>query len=423
MPLEVWQGTGANAVRIEPQNNIYYVYINELPAGVTDSIWGRTITVRPQGSSDPIPVPPSTSCTAGIPTGEWTLTPDSNNTAPAFLDQSLRIEIPATQGNPDRPTPGQRVTLSGRCRLQFFSSSSGLDRYEVTFSGETVIIEVWRRISYIYKEMQRLDDPSRTFRLTISFRGSTILESAIAYFQRLGIELSGSTTPQASHLANAVLDGSGIQSALGFPSTIPENLRRELRICAAGELTLSGDQVVGLGGGNIAAVACQTIANHLTRYNDLQADYQRFLNRRYSNSTLEDQWLNRLSPTPGPRAREFYRSLISIQGGHISTEEIVKNELFTTLVHEIGHALGLVPASGQAGGFTYPQWHDNTGHSNHCRNENCAMWWEVDLGELILSRVPRGDPPPPFCAFQTTDTRCEHHLYTCDLSDIRDLPS
>jgi hypothetical protein len=45
----------------------------------------------------------------------------------------------------------------------------------------------------------------------------------------------------------------------------------------------------------------------------------------------------------------------------------------TTLVHEFGHAVGLVNS-----GLPMVSDHEDTEHINHCTNEDCVMYWEND---------------------------------------------
>ena len=55
----------------------------------------------------------------------------------------------------------------------------------------------------------------------------------------------------------------------------------------------------------------------------------------------------------------------------------------TTLVHEMGHALGLVNS-----GIPMATQHQDTAHGSHCTNPNCVMYWlnegQSDLSAFIL---------------------------------------
>ncbi len=51
----------------------------------------------------------------------------------------------------------------------------------------------------------------------------------------------------------------------------------------------------------------------------------------------------------------------------------------TTLVHEFGHAVGLVNS-----GLPMVLDHEDTEHINHCTNEDCVMYWENDGTSLNL---------------------------------------
>lgn len=57
----------------------------------------------------------------------------------------------------------------------------------------------------------------------------------------------------------------------------------------------------------------------------------------------------------------------------------------TTIVHELGHALGLV------NGFVPMTWgpHEDSNHPNHCTNTNCIMFRQND-GSFALNRILNG---------------------------------
>jgi len=59
-----------------------------------------------------------------------------------------------------------------------------------------------------------------------------------------------------------------------------------------------------------------------------------------------------------------------------------------TLVHELGHALGLVN-----NGLTMHDPHQDTGHGNHCNNPDCVMYWlnegREDLKGFVANMILR----------------------------------
>jgi hypothetical protein len=63
------------------------------------------------------------------------------------------------------------------------------------------------------------------------------------------------------------------------------------------------------------------------------------------------------------------------ESGYSSLYETVIEQ--ATLVHEFGHAAGLVN-----GGVPMVTNHEDSGHKGHCTNEDCAMYWENDGASL-----------------------------------------
>lgn len=69
-----------------------------------------------------------------------------------------------------------------------------------------------------------------------------------------------------------------------------------------------------------------------------------------------------------------FKDVINATGYPLLVEEVMEQ---TTLVHEFGHALGLVND-----GIPMVTNHEDSGHPHHCTNEDCVMFWENDGSNL-----------------------------------------
>ena len=108
--------------------------------------------------------------------------------------------------------------------------------------------------------------------------------------------------------------------------------------------------------------------------------------------------------------------------GRTTPEQTYQRELFGLLLHEIGHALGLVPSNGQAGGVSQIfGWRDSA-HGNHCQKDSCVMFHLTETAQVAGVRVRLGEHKP-FNHSTIKFDGCTLYLRACDLSDIRNFPS
>jgi hypothetical protein len=185
----------------------------------------------------------------------------------------------------------------------------------------------------------------------------------------------------------------------------------------------------------MAAVACEDINDMESTYVQLRQSFEQYrqqnrpsgtpttsdgvtgVSRSASGQQLFTNWVQQQHFTWNARQQQFYRYLVE-QSANDIPQRLITFQKYLVLLHEIGHGLGLVPSSGQAAGSVLSNWHD-AGHANHCRNEDCVMYWEMDTDQSNLWSQPRSIQD---LFLQTADTACPRFLRTCELHDIRSLP-
>ncbi len=91
-----------------------------------------------------------------------------------------------------------------------------------------------------------------------------------------------------------------------------------------------------------------------------------------STSTLGVQF------SGSPYAFVFKDVVVSTGGDSISQRYVEQ----TTVVHEVGHAVGLVN-----NGLPMSAPHEDLNHPHHTTNSNCAMYWAVESNSSILSSI------------------------------------
>jgi hypothetical protein len=387
MPLQVIQGTGGNANTITPVDGVCYVYVNEIPAG-ENADWGRTITVRPQ-SAGTLSVAPDHRCSASAPTGTYTIEAGGDNFNAGSPDNNTRVVSP--RGLESTLGQGARESYE-HCQMRFRTSRYGLDGYEVTLGSESVEIEVWKRIQCTYKEMSRPGSSGGTFQIRRA------LERVVTHLaNEFGIELvlPSGTPPSVPHQSPIAL--SSLQSHFGVSGA----RERQLWIGSVDRFSTSA---LGYGGNNIAICSHSGLIDLGQQYRDIFQDWISFRDSRQANADYDD-WHQARRITD--RDERLMRNYIAQQGEEV-IPDLIREHGFLLLLHEVGHALGLVPSSGEAA------WHDSA-NSNHCQSQECAMYWRTESGQGNPTVRARSTDHNPL------DTHCQTYLTECDLSDIENV--
>lgn len=97
--------------------------------------------------------------------------------------------------------------------------------------------------------------------------------------------------------------------------------------------------------------------------------YVLFLNGYFNEKGVVNKQVTGISINKTP-VIAIFKDVIR-KSGYSSFDDTVIEQ--TTLVHEFGHAVGLVN-----NGLPMVSDHEDTEHINHCTNEDCVMYWEND---------------------------------------------
>jgi predicted Zn-dependent protease len=97
--------------------------------------------------------------------------------------------------------------------------------------------------------------------------------------------------------------------------------------------------------------------------------YVLFLNGYFNDQGVTNKQVVGISIVGTPVIAVFKDAIR--ESGYTSFYDKVMEQ--TTLVHEFGHAVGLVNS-----GLDMVLDHEDTEHINHCTNEDCVMYWEND---------------------------------------------
>ena len=92
----------------------------------------------------------------------------------------------------------------------------------------------------------------------------------------------------------------------------------------------------------------------------------------------------------------FKESIKAASNGLVPPDEVEA----TVLVHEAGHALGLVNL-----GAPLRSAHEDTTHAGHCSDERCAVFWQVESSNIRFLLKNGGKLPTDY------DTACKEDLH------------
>jgi hypothetical protein len=182
--------------------------------------------------------------------------------------------------------------------------------------------------------------------------------------------------------------------------------KRGMCIAVVGALRDGQGAIGGLGGGQAAIVSYTSVVRDLPTYRQHRENFARL-----RTPGAREQYISQFPANE----RMFWRELLEGRGG--SAEDATKRHAFLLMVHEIGHAFGLVPTSQEAAGIPDQAWED-TGHPKHCSERQCAMWWQTELAQVLPPLKSQEDRPFPHYNPGSSPDRCVLYLLTCDLSDL-----
>jgi hypothetical protein len=103
--------------------------------------------------------------------------------------------------------------------------------------------------------------------------------------------------------------------------------------------------------------------------------YVLFINGYFNDQGVTNKQVTGISINDTP-VIAIFKDAIRELGYSSFVEKVIEQ---TTLVHEFGHAAGLVNI-----GVPMVTDHEDSGHPGHCTNEDCVMYWENDGTKLNL---------------------------------------
>lgn len=154
--------------------------------------------------------------------------------------------------------------------------------------------------------------------------------------------------------------------------TVPKTLAEMTEIPSATKETWTAEEIVA----KAEAVGNPNSAGNQGRFVIL------FLNGHFKNGediALNVIGLNVTGTTVIAIFKDVVRDMENLRG-----EQIAKFGEQSTLVHEMGHALGLVN-----NGVPMTTSHQDTEHGAHCSNANCVMYWQNEGGQAFLDFLQR----------------------------------
>lgn len=141
--------------------------------------------------------------------------------------------------------------------------------------------------------------------------------------------------------------------------TVPFNLQQMTLIADQNKDSWTPDQIMQLGATIPTSKAGSNIGRILVIY----------LNGKFNdNGTVSNQTLG--AQVTGTTVIAIFKDVVIATSGNPSGI-VAKYVEQSTIIHEIGHALGLVN-----NGLPLSSTHQDTDHGHHCNNPNCVMNWQ-----------------------------------------------
>jgi hypothetical protein len=118
------------------------------------------------------------------------------------------------------------------------------------------------------------------------------------------------------------------------------------------------------------------------------AEYFVFFVKGYLNEDGKDDKSVIGASLSGTPVIVIFKDVVVLTGGTTILADYLEQ---ATLVHEFGHAMGLVN-----NGVPLTSNHQDSANGHHCKNPNCVMYWHnnglSDLREFTLDYMTTGDP-------------------------------
>ena len=407
-PSEPVQGEQPEVLPSKPADRVA-VFVNEDPGRDVIVKWDATTGTPPQ-----VATARTQQVAAAVPgVGEWQVVSDWDNVDNDPIDAAYQAKLP----NGWQSGPSVKFTMS-LCGLDSF-----IVTYRFTQGGrqqlQYVIVTVRKRLHCHLFEMKRSARAVNTGTFD-EYRGP--LGKARQFLsERFGIDLvfpdNGAILPEGttSFLGPQTKDQLYRMIAPAHASNRPP---RHLWFNVVD--SIHGHEI-GWGGSSLVSLDVSKLKNEGREKAQWLDSWRAYEKTNYPDAD-EQAWVD--SAFKNPRLSGGERdTALALARGHIDPAGIVQMAMYTTALHEIGHALGLVPLNEQAGGNHQSGWGEtDRNHKGHCAKVSCAMFWRADSEQNGLGI--RIGPYEPF----DHDTSSLHmdgcflFLRACDLQNIRRLP-
>lgn len=312
---------------------------------------------------------------------------DPNNTT--GIDTPFRARLP--RGDQSGPQLEFRLSQCGLDLFYVVANDTAMSGRSIPSSAAILAVEVYKRVRYHSVKMQGASGAQ-------PFQMDNSLTFAHTVFELdCGILLERIDERTINHRAR-VQEGQ-MRSVAGVQSNRDGN---EIWVMACDRLRSSRDDVVGLGGRGIATLAIGQMVAMMQTNQQNQAALRQMTS---GNSMMA--WPTACSQQRMGSNTAFGGLCMALEGH--TPREILVRQVKETLLHELGHTFTMVPTNEMAGGHSRANWHDG-GHSGHCSNRECAMYWTVRQGGISYMRSH--NHPPEF------DNNCLLGLITAPLERI-----